>query len=283
MRGKCGMNGMKGKKIDDCTRPRQFSNGWENGFKKPQPVVLDGKHYIPNIFDLPRFGAGHDGIVFRYGDLALKLLKYDIETRKVKGLMTFQKAKFFTEELELKRYVQPRGIMLDEDGVYCGYSMDGLEDVTLEKKRGTIEFMERGDFSVSELRTAIDELEQDGEQLTAKKIVAKDLNRGSYIFTSRFMHICDMDKFLKAMSAKGVRDLNVQRLNFLIAKFFLYEIQKMPDVTAADKKVVAEWVKRSISSRDFLDKTREEIECVPDANITQYLEIKKDMILAKTK
>ena len=90
-----------------------------------------------------------------------------------------------------------------------------------------------------------------------------------------------MDKFMKVLSAKGVRDLNVQALNFLIAKFFLYEIQKMPDVTEADKKVVAQWVKRSISSKNFLDKTREEIACVPDATISQYLDIKKDMILKR--
>lgn len=249
--------------------------------KKSQPVVLDGKHYIPNIFDLPKLGAGHDGIVFRYGDLALKLLKYDIETRKAKGLMTFQKAKFFSEELHMKRHVQPKGIMLNEDGVYCGYSMDALEDVTLDKKKGTLEYMQRGDFMVGELESAIADLEQDADELTRKKIVAKDLNRGSYIFTSHFMHICDMDKFMKVLSAKGVRDLNVQALNFLIAKFFLYEIQKMPDVTEADKKVVAQWVKRSISSKNFLDKTREEIACVPDATISQYLDIKKDMILKR--
>lgn len=37
---------------------------------------------IKNIYGLEKIGAGHDGLVFKYNDKALKLLKYDIENRQ---------------------------------------------------------------------------------------------------------------------------------------------------------------------------------------------------------
>ena len=73
---------------------------------------------IPNVFELKRLGAGHDGVVYRYDDLVFKLLKYDIDLRKQKDLMTFEKAYYFMENLDLKRIAQPIDILFDSDGVY---------------------------------------------------------------------------------------------------------------------------------------------------------------------
>lgn len=248
-----------------------------HAFKRPMTIILDGVLCIEDIFDLPKLGAGHDGIVFKYGNLALKLLKYDITTRKERKLMTFQKANFFKERLHSKRLVRPKGILLDEDGIYCGYTMDALDDITKKSEK------KPGDFTVQDLHLAIDELERDVEELTQNRIAVKDLNRGSYIFTSNFMQICDMDKFIQVVKYKGLKDINLQALNFIIAKFFLYQIQKMQDIDEKDLKILRAWIKRCITSNSFLDTTREEIEDLNDATIDQYLDIKKDMVLSKTK
>ena len=91
-------------------------------------VFRSSPEEIPNIFTLPRIGAGHDGYVFKFNDKALKLLKYDISLRKEKRLMTFAKAVYFQEELDLKRFTKPIDILLDEEGVYSGYVMEYLEE-----------------------------------------------------------------------------------------------------------------------------------------------------------
>ena len=71
-------------------------------------VILDSSHeVIPNIHVLEKLGAGHDGIVFRYGDKALKLLKYDVTLRRKKGLMTYDKAIAFSDNLDLRRITNP--------------------------------------------------------------------------------------------------------------------------------------------------------------------------------
>ena len=71
--------------------------------------------HIPDITQLNKLGIGHDGAVFGYGDLALKTLKYDIDQRKEKNLMTFEKAKYIITELSLRRVSQPIDILLTQD------------------------------------------------------------------------------------------------------------------------------------------------------------------------
>ena len=95
-----------------------------------QVVLRSTLEVIPDISALPRVGAGHDGRVFKFNDKALKLLKYDISLRKEKNLMTFSKATYFLDELDLKRIIKPIDILLDSEGVYTGYVMEYLDDVT---------------------------------------------------------------------------------------------------------------------------------------------------------
>ena len=77
-----------------------------------QVIFRSDLSVVPNIYDLPKLGAGHDGRVFRFNNKALKLLKYDISLRKEKDLMTFAKATYFLDELNLKRIVKPIDILL---------------------------------------------------------------------------------------------------------------------------------------------------------------------------
>ena len=60
--------------------------------RKKSVIFNNGNTCIDNIFELEKIGSGHDGIVFRFNNLALKLLKYDITLRKHKPLMTYDKA-----------------------------------------------------------------------------------------------------------------------------------------------------------------------------------------------
>lgn len=209
----------------------------DNKGREERPIIFrNNLKVIPNIYDLEKVGAGHDGEVFRYGNKALKLLKYDIDARKIKKLMTFNKAVFFQDELELKRIVKPTDILLDIDGVYTGYVMDFLDDVTLEKKKGTPLYKVPADFTCGELVHASYELSDDFSNLTKNKVVARDLNRGSYIFTSNFMHICDMDKY--SLSCQGADDLNKKALNFVIAKFLYYEMLKKGNYDKTQSKML---------------------------------------------
>ncbi len=255
----------------------EFGQGKEPE-KKVMPVTLDGIAYIPNIFDLPKLGAGHDGRVFRYGNLALKLLKYDIPTRAAKNLMTFAKAKYFRDELEPRRFINPYGILLDEDGVYCGYSMEYVED--LAKDPNSPNYKAPSSFTVEDLFCAIEDLEADTEEMTKKKVVMKDLNRGCYLFSSDFMKICDMDKFFIALHQTGIRSINRNSLNFLIAKFFLYELTKKHADDKEHLDIVKKWTVRNIKNPKFIDQTKSELESTSALIIGDYLE-EKDRTLIK--
>ena len=83
-------------------------------FIKPKQLYL-GNNFIPipNVFKLDRVGAGHDGFVYRDDDVAYKVLKHDIDERKVRGLMSFEKARTFST-LDVKRFAKPIDVLIDE-------------------------------------------------------------------------------------------------------------------------------------------------------------------------
>lgn len=247
--------------------------------KQFKPVTFkESSIYIPNVFELPKIGAGHDGYVFQYNGMALKVLKYDILTRKEKNLMTFDKARYFISRLSLKRFVSPKDILLDEDGVYCGYSMDFLDDVTKEDKKGTPRYKETSKFTCGDLISSVDELSDDVQSLNENGVLMEDLNRGSYIFTADFMHICDMDKF-KMMFTSNVTDKNTSKLNFLIAKFLYMEMLKNPNVTKEQLKALQRWVKESANSRRFVDSLHREIGTDYNLTIGEYAEEKRKSLI----
>lgn len=244
--------------------------------RRPQPIVLDDHVSFDDIFDLPRLGSGHDGYVFKYGNLALKLLKYDIPTRRERNLMTFKKAQFFKNELDLRRMLKPEGVFFDEEGQYAGYYMPAIDNLANPKSPN---YRSPSSYSTEDLLYAIYDLESDRDELTRKNVVMKDLNRGAYLFDSEFMKICDMDKFYRALSRTGVHSLNIQGLNFLIAKFFLYEIQSKKDITDGQKKAVLRWVKSCINDIHFISRTKDELFETPNATIGDYLDEKCKILL----
>lgn len=245
-------------------------------FVEPKQVVFRSTlEVIPDINALPKVGAGHDGIVFRLNDKALKILKYDIDLRKEKNLMTFSKATYFLDELNLRRIVKPIDILLDSEGIYTGYVMDYLEDVTSTKKKGTPIYREPSDFSCGELIHSMHDFIDDFNELTRKNVLATDINRGSYVFTTDFMHLCDMDKY--QLGLVRVDDLNKSRLNFVIAKFLYIVMSKGLDKEQLKKLNI--WLKQVVNSRDFLESLECEIGTDYRAPISEFADYKVKKII----
>lgn len=250
----------------------------ERKSSEPYPIVFRSDlRTIPNIYDLEKIGAGHDGIVLRFGDKALKILKYDIAVRKTKNLMTFEKAVYFQDEFDFNRIVQPTDTLLNKDGVYIGYVMDYLDDITLCKNKDSLFYQQPGDFTCDDLIRSFYELNDDFDALTKKKVAAKDLNRGSYIYTADFMHLCDMDKYL--MNCFGANDLNKKALNFAIAKHLYYEMLKTNSFDKQQLKQLSNWVKSSSNSRTFIRDIEKDVGYNYNLPIKEYAKEKVKTII----
>lgn len=216
------------------------------------PVTIAGtSEVIPNVYELEKIGAGHDGYIFRFNNQVLKILKYDINLRKQKGLMTFDKASYFKNNLKLQRITQPTDILLNSDGIYIGYVMDYIDNLASEKKRGTPQFREPGDYNCGDLISSWEILEEDFEQLSNHDICVKDINRGSYLYGYDFMHLCDTDKYELNTTS---RDLNYSTLNFTMAKFLTYEMKKTEAYTSDKQRILDEWVKNALVLGHFIKK-----------------------------
>ena len=244
-------------------------------FIKPKQLYL-GNNFkpIPNVFKLDRVGAGHDGFVYRDDDVVYKVLKHDIDERKVRGLMSFEKARIFST-LDVKRLAKPIDVLIDEDGRYAGYVMHYYEDLT--KDSSSPRFKNIGDFTCGELIHSVNELECDFAELTRRGICPKDLNRGSYIFSSDFMHLCDMDKY--HFSRNRALQVNWEQLNFVVAKMMYFEkierdgISKTAEETKEINKKMNDWVRKSSNTKEFIQHLRNEIGSnysVPIREFTDY-------------
>ena len=230
-------------------------------FIKPKQLYL-GKNFepIPNVFKLDRVGAGHDGFVYRDGGVVYKVLKHGIDERKEKGLMSFDKARYL-QELDVKRFIKPSDFLIDEDGCYAGYVMPFYEDLTKDDSLPT--FRKVGDFTCGDFIRSVNDLEDDVAELTRRGVSLKDLNRGSYIFASDFLHLCDMDKY-QISRDKALR-VNWEQLNFIIAKLMYFEKMEREGYfrgTEEEKEInrkMNEWVKKSTNARKFTDMLRTEV------------------------
>lgn len=136
--------------------------------------------------------------------------------------MTFEKACYFVENLNLRRVIIPIDVLLDINGIYIGIVMDYYDNLFDSKKKNSCLYKEPGDFTCGDLVLATSELEEDFNDLTNNKVCAKDINRGSYIYTDNFMYLCDVDKY--SIGGQGIEDLNKKAVNFTIAKFLFYEM-----------------------------------------------------------
>lgn len=233
---------------------------------KTKSIVLNRTHeIIPDIFALEKIGAGHDGIVFKYGDKAIKLLKYDASTRSKKGLMTSEKAIYFIDNLDLQRIAKPIDTFSNFDDDFLGYVMNYLESSDRE-------------FSCADLFDSICLMEEDFKELTANKILAGDINRGSFIYTNDFLHLCDTDKY-QCYSGFDVASKNNNMLNFVIAKMLYFKICDDNDLSACERKILLSWVKRCSNQTSFLTELKRSVADIPDMPVGELAKVKMKKIL----
>ena len=233
----------------------------------PNVVILrDNLKQVKNIKNLPKIGAGHDGIVYKYQNKVLKLLKYDISHRKQQNLMTFEKAIYFHDKLTLQKITKPTDILLNKDGIYVGYVMDYLEDITKKTNKTP------GDFTCEDLLESTKILKEDTINLTENKVAIRDINRGSYIYTESFLNICDMDKY--TINDPKTKTINNKALNFIIAKLLYYEMLKKENISKEDIKKLSTWVKKSSNDLDFLIKLEKDLKGQNKVPLTEYTNYK---------
>ena len=226
------------------------------GYYIPRKKLFTGNNFkeIPDVFSLERVGAGHDGFVYRDGDVVYKVLKHGIDGRKERGLMSFDKAMNF-QTLDVNRIIKPDDVLIDEDGVYAGYVMHYYEDLSKKDEEGIVK-KQIGEFTVEDFLTSVSELCDDVSELTKRGIVIKDINRGSYIFSSDFLHICDMDKYF--LNRGQALRINWNQLNFIVAKLMYFEKMEregyFKDNEFANEinKRMNKWVSKSANASNFI-------------------------------
>ena len=226
-------------------------------YKQKDIRLVGSKISIPNVYALQKVGAGHDGIVYKYSDdIVVKIFKHDVVGLKTKNLMTFQKANYFCENLKLKRITVPIDMALDTDGVYTGYVMKFLDDLS-KMEEDSPNYKAPGDFTCGNLIYAANELKEDFNKLTKAKVESKDINAGSYIFTPNFIHLCDTDKYV--IKDRAPMDVNLKNFNLVISKLLFFEMKKLPEYSEEDSKLLDAWIKKRINSGDYLRELSQEI------------------------
>ena len=226
------------------------------GYYIPRKKLFTGTNFkeIPDVFSLERVGAGHDGFVYRDGDVVYKVLKHGIDGRKERGLMSFDKAMNF-QTLDVNRIIKPDDVLIDEDGVYAGYVMHYYEDLSKKDDDGVVK-KQIGEFTAEDFLISVSELCDDVSELTKRGIVIKDINRGSYIFSSDFLHICDMDKYF--LNRGQALRINWNQLNFIVAKLMFFEKMEregyFKDNEFANEinKRMNKWVSKSANASNFI-------------------------------
>ncbi len=226
------------------------------GYYIPRKRLFTGADFneIPDVFSLERVGAGHDGFVYRDGEICYKVLKHGIEGRKEKGLMAFEKA-MQMQQFNVKRMIKPSDVLIDEDGVYAGYVMPFHDDLTKQQDDGTVR-KQIGDFTCGDFLMSVEDLYDDVAELTRRGYVIKDINRGSYIFSADFMHICDMDKYF--LDRSRALQVNWGQLNFIAAKMMYFEKMEREGYFKDNQfakeinKRMNKWVSKCSNAKDFI-------------------------------
>lgn len=244
----------------------------------PREVVI-GKELkiIKNVREFELVGRGIDGIVLRLDEKrAIKILKDSIELQKNNNKMTYEKVIKFINNLDLNRIVKPKDIIYNRDGIYVGYVMDYIEDITLDKNKEIPIYKKIGDFTCGELVEAFNDLEVDFAKLNEQHVQVKDINDGSYLFSHDFMHICDMDRYL---FTSRPQDINRTKLNYVFARFLCLEMKKGKDFTKYECKIINDWVKMMSNSYTFKRDLEKEIGTNFREKISDYAEEKAKYII----
>ena len=217
---------------------------------------------IPNIFDLPSIGAGHDGYVFHFNGKAIKYLKYTPKIREEKGLMTLEKFETL-KDVKTKRIIMPEDAFYTEEDEFIAYTMPFIHDYN--KEDGALNILP-GDFYYGDFLDAIIDLEEDFEELNRAGVVAREINRGSFLYDLEFLKMCDIDKY--QIGVKRPNELNRNMLNFIIAKVIYYQLlDEGPD--KAKLKALNNWIKKTCQSSNFVPDLKKKLEKDPTKLINE--------------
>lgn len=207
---------------------------------------------IDDLHKLEKIGSGHDGIVWQYGNQAIKELKYDANTRLQKNLMTFEKAQFFIEwSSKFKRIKMPTDILFDKNGCYTAYVMDLIEKIDLTLNPIS-------NVPISLFLESSYELKSDFDLLNKMHTVAKDINFGSYLFDKSFMHLCDTDKYIVYKDLRSTVILNIQLYNYMLARL-LYSLMYDKSLDSQSLRKLNRWVGKCSGNIHFLENLDREL------------------------
>lgn len=238
----------------------------------------NGTVEIKDVFKLEKIGAGHDGYVFRFNEYAIKILKNNIDLQKDRNLMTLDKALDFIRLLEVRRTAKPIDVVWNEDGIFRGYVMQYFEDVS--KTKNVLRRKDTGSFLCGELLDSVYELYDDFSNFSKNGVLVSDLNRGSYIYSYDYIHLCDMDKFkILNLSQNVIREKNLVSFNFYIAKLLYLEMLKTGDCSKKELKKLSIWVKKCSNGQNFIKVLENDIGHSLDLQIRDFVNSQKKKIL----
>lgn len=252
--------------------------GYYNPIKKV--VFQTNLSFCININDLEKIGAGYDGLVFRYKDMVLKILKYDTNRRTQDGMMTFNKALYFMDNLDLTRITQPIDLLFDTNGIFAGYVMKYIEDISQKDKIGTPMYKELGSYTCGEYLNSAYELDCDFNSLTKNNILAQDLNPGSIIYSYNFINLCDIDKYMIIEnSTKNISDLNRTSLNYVLAKVLYFTMRNIDNISKEDLKKLYKWIRTESNSQSFISRIEKDIGTDYSQPMSEYAKYKIKQII----
>lgn len=232
-----------------------------NNYGKKTITLVDNLQTLADLHSLEKIGAGHDGIVYRYGNKAIKELKYDIETRKKLSLMTFEKAQSFVKySNDFKRLIVPQAIFLDENGSFCAYLMNYIDKIDFTKYPFNT-------ITLSTFLNAIYDLWDDFNLLNKMQIIANDINPSSYLLDNNFLHLCDTDKYI--MRTSNTTIYNREKFNYMIAKL-LYLLMYDKNIGIENLKSLNNWVRKQANNQSFLKKLTEELTPIFNETLPEY-------------
>lgn len=226
------------------------------------------------VSSLEKIGAGYDGIVYKYGDIVLKVIKYDVDYRKQKGMMTFEKALYLKNNLSLKRITQPIDILFDCNGIFSGYVMRYVEDITTSLKK------QLGEFTCGEFLESAYLLTEDFNELTRNRVLAHDVNPGSIIYSYNFINLCDMDKYIiLENNGKNIWISNRDKLYYALAKVLYFTMKNVDNLDKEQLKEMYHWIKKVSHSEEFIQEFEREIGTDYNQPMLEYAKYKLKQII----
>ncbi len=222
---------------------------------------------IPDIYKLKVLGKGHDGIVFGYHDLALKLYKHNLDYIYSHDLMTYEKICYFIKHIDLRRIITPIDSLFDEKGVYCGYVMPKYLPFDPEAKN-KFPPCDYAIYTCQDFLVALNELEQDFNILTDHYLIPKDINYGSYIYTTDFLHMCDADKYY--FVDRNPKQQNDQIFKYITMKLIYCMIISVKTYNKQEKTQVLKNLKQIIRNHSNYSKLQQELIRNPHEDLSTF-------------